>query len=134
MKPPIGSSLLNGAKFLVASLAANLALFYIGVATNGFGPGIVATQPNEEIAAQAVAISTVFGFVMGTGLFLLLRAFMKSYGKAFTIVVAFFTALSFITPITGITGCNTMTVVLLELMHVVVGVGIWMAYKEPQTA
>lgn len=134
MKPPVTGSLINGAKFLVIALLLNVVLYYIGAFTGGFGPGIVATQPNEVIAVQAVAISTVFGFVMGTGLFLLLRAFMKSYDKAFTIVVAFFTILSFITPVTGITGGNAMTVILLELMHVVVGVGIWMAYKSPKTA
>lgn len=114
-----GQALLGGA----AAAVVNLALFFgakaAGVAMTGeFQPGTVG-----ELMLPAVAISSVVPGLFAALIALLFQKFTKAPARNFAILAVAFGLFSLIGP-ANVKQISTGTIVVMELMHVVAGVGI----------
>lgn len=106
----------------VAAAAANVVVFYLGVAL-GLVSDTVSVSNGQPLTATAVVISSFIPAIAGAILFALLGRFTRRPVRIFRVVAVVVAVLSLVTPFTipGITG--GMVFVLL-LMHVVAAVVI----------
>jgi hypothetical protein len=114
-----GQALLGGA----AAAVVNLVLFFgakaAGVAMTGeFQPGTMG-----ELAVPLVAISSIVPGLFAAIAALLFQKFTKAPARNFAILAIAFGVLSLGGP-ANVKQVSTATIVVMELMHVVAGVGI----------
>lgn len=107
-----------------AALLINVLLYFLGDIFGAFPPSVqVQGQPFSVIP---VILSSFFTIIIASLVFLLLARFTAQPKRIFYIVAAVLFVLMIFTPFTFAAGTLTLTLVILELMHVVVAGGaVW---------
>jgi hypothetical protein len=108
-----------------AAAVGNLLIYFIGSALGAF-PADVITPAGEPITFLPVVMATTAGVVMALVGYLVLSRFLapERINRIFTILLGVIILASFVTPF-GIQGAPVLMIVLLNLMHVVLGLAIW---------
>lgn len=113
-----GQALLGGA----AAAVGNLVLFFgakAGVAMTGeFQPGTVG-----ELMLPAVVLSSIVPGLFAAVVALLFQKFTRAPARNFAILATVFCVVSLLGPL-NVKQVSTGTIVVMELMHVIAGLGI----------
>lgn len=124
-KAPVSKILAEAGIALIQSLALNAAFFFIGSLLGAWGPTVLPKGQTEPIGMTAMLMSTTMGVVVGTLLFLLIRAVTPAYQKVFLGLVVITLILFAYTPFGMIEGGNAMTISILEVAHLVPAGFLW---------
>lgn len=119
-KPTIGSIVRAGAIGLVIAALLNAILFFIGTAIGAMPAMATMGQP---IDLMAVLIFTIGGGIAATILYLILTRFLDHdrANLTFVIIASLVLIAMAFTPLTGVVEPTAITVVMLEIMHLVAG-------------
>lgn len=105
------------------ALLISVLLYFLGDIFGAFPPSVQAQ--GEPFTVIPVILASFFPVIVASLVFSLLVRFTARPKRMFYIVAAVIFALMIFTPFT-IAGAPTLTVVVLELMHIVVAVGsVW---------
>ncbi len=106
-----------------AALLINVLLYFLGDIFGAFPPSVQAQ--GQPFSVIPVILSSFFPIIIASLVFLLLARFTAQPKRIFYIVAAVLFTLMIFTPFT-LAGAPTLTLVTLELMHVVVAGGaVW---------
>jgi uncharacterized protein DUF6069 len=109
---------------LILSLVGNVALYLAGAALGAF-PKDALLPSGEPMTIVPVLGASVFGVVMSTLAFAVLRRFVRAPVTAFRVLVGVVLVLAAYPPFT-IPNVSTAMIIILNLMHVVVvGSAVW---------
>ncbi len=106
-----------------SALLINVLLYFLGDLFGAFPPSVQAQ--GQPFTVVPVIIASFFPVVVAALVFLLLVRFTAQPKRIFYLVAAVIFALMIFTPFT-LAGAPRLTIVILELMHIVVATGsVW---------
>ena len=106
-----------------AALLINVLLYFLGKLFGAFPPTVQAQ--GQPFSVIPVILASFFPVVIAALVFLLLVRFTAQPKRIFYLVAAVIFALMIFTPFT-VAGALTLTIIILELMHIVVAAGtVW---------
>ncbi|MEZ4717812.1 MAG: DUF6069 family protein [Caldilineaceae bacterium] len=131
-KPSLSGILKNGAIAGGAAVVVNAVLYLVSNALGWF-PADVLSPMGTPITLAPVIGMTVFGAVAGTVGYLVLSRFLSraQANRWFTILAVLVLVLMTTTPL-GLSGAPLMQIVMLEVMHLVIGIAL--IYYLPKSA
>ena len=131
-KPSLSGILKNGAIAGGVAVVVNAVLYLVSNALGWF-PADVLSPVGTPITLGPVIGMTVFGAVAGTVGYLVLSRFLSraQTNRWFTILAVLVLAFMTTTPF-GLAGAPLMQIVMLEVMHLVIGVAL--IYYLPKSA
>ena len=131
-KPSLSGILKNGAIAGGVAVVVNAVLYLVSNALGWF-PADVLSPVGTPITLGPVIGMTVFGAVAGTVGYLVLSRFLSraQANRWFTILAVVVLVLMTTTPL-GLSGAPVMQIVMLEVMHLVIGVAL--IYYLPKSA
>lgn len=127
-KPSVGQILKIAANFVIPIVIVNAFLFYIGDLLGAFPAGH--TAPNgAEVAITAVIVASIVGVLLSSIFYWIITLITKNASKLTLIVGYILLVISLSNPL-SIEDGNIGTFIVLNLMHVVVGVPMIQAYSK----
>lgn len=129
MKATTTKVFMEAAIALVQNLAGVGAIFFLGQLLNAW-TGVTLVQDGSPLGLINFFVASTLMLILGTLVFLGLRAVTPKYQPIFTVLVALVLVGMAITPFNGINGGNLYTIILLEVSHLVPAGFLWYRLKD----
>ena len=123
-KPPIARIWFSGILAAIVSAVVNILLFFVGAAIGAFPSDLLIPSIGGTAAPMTVvpvALMSVLPILVATLVYTVLSRFTDNPNRWFNILAAIVFIAMLVTPFT-IPGAPTVTIILLEIMHVVTAV------------
>ncbi len=127
-KPSIGKIFTTALKLVVPIVIVNAFLFFVGDILGAFPEGHTAPT-GASVQIIAVISASIVGVIISAIIYWIITLLSKNHGKVTPIIGYLVLLLSFWNP-AGIEDGNIGTFIVLNLMHVVVGVVMIQAYTK----
>ena len=115
--------------WIASGVALNGLLFVLGTAIGAFGPSVLAKTTQQPLSIAPVIAASIFPAVIATAIRLVVGRLVRPWSRAqkyWRNITVLLLLLSFGSPVQGLSGHNTLSVVILCAMHVVSAVTIFM--------
>lgn len=114
----------------IAAAAINAVMFFIGKATGLISDTVLIAPRNEPISLIPVLISSILPTLLAGGVLALLNRFVSAPLRVFNIIAVVLLILSFVQPFAMIPNVPAGMGIWLDIMHVVVGGIVVLAFNR----